>query len=160
MPISYLTGDVTSHDGDGATIVAHVCNDEGRWGAGVSGAIGRRWPAAEGAYRALAQRRPGGLDLGFVQFERVSTTIVVANMIAQHGIRRARDPGPAPIRYDALGLCLKSVAARATELHARVIGPRFGAGLSGGDWRIIESLIEQFLVAQGVEVHIYDLPSR
>ncbi len=149
--IQYVTGDVTSPLGEGERIVAHVCNDEGKWGRGVSGAIGRRWPAAEGAFRGWKTAR-----LGSIQIVRVADDVIVMNMIAQHGIRRPQDAGPAPIRYEALGTCLEKLAREAIKRKASVHGPRFGAGLSGGDWRVIEPMIEQLLCSRGVPVTIYD----
>jgi len=52
MGISYVVGDVTQPQGEGLKIVAHVCNDANGFGAGVAGAIARRWPEVKGAYHA------------------------------------------------------------------------------------------------------------
>jgi O-acetyl-ADP-ribose deacetylase (regulator of RNase III) len=152
--IQYVEGDVTEPVATGEIIVAHVCNDEGRWGAGVSGAIGRRWPAAEGGFRAWS--RTSDATLGAVQFVRVADRITVANMIAQRGIRRPKDVALAPIRYDALAECLGRVGHEALTNRAAVAAPRFGCGLAGGDWTIIEPMINQILIANGVAVTIYD----
>lgn len=45
-----------------------------------------------------------------------------------------------------------------TRTGATVHAPRFGAGLAGGDWTIIERLIQEYLTDGTREVTIYDLP--
>ena len=42
--IRYVTGDATRPQGEGPQIIAHVCNDLGRWGKGFVVAISKRWP--------------------------------------------------------------------------------------------------------------------
>ena len=51
--IIYTIGDATlpNIQQDETAIIAHVCNDIGAWGAGFSGALGRRYPEAERVYR-------------------------------------------------------------------------------------------------------------
>jgi O-acetyl-ADP-ribose deacetylase (regulator of RNase III) len=51
MDIAYHTGDATRPVGRGNKIIAHVCNDQGRWGKGFVMAISARWPLPEEAYR-------------------------------------------------------------------------------------------------------------
>ena len=75
-------------------------------------------------------------------------------MIGQRGIRRVGSRPP--IRYEAIAACLSQVAARAKELDASGQMPRIGCGLAGGEWSVIEPLIEQHLVAAGVSVTVYD----
>jgi O-acetyl-ADP-ribose deacetylase (regulator of RNase III) len=45
--ISYLQGDATSPQAKGNKIIAHICNDLGRWGKGFVLAISKRWPEPE-----------------------------------------------------------------------------------------------------------------
>jgi hypothetical protein len=44
--------------------------------------------------------------------------------------------------------------SRGAAVHA----PRIGAGQAGGSWPVIEELINDILVRQGVKVVVYDLP--
>ena len=85
---------------------------------------------------------------------QVEENIWVANMIAQRDIRPHNNEPP--IRYDALRLCLATVATRAQELKASVHMPRIGCGLAGGKWELIEPLIREALA--DVQVFVYDLP--
>lgn len=104
----------------------------------------------------------GGFSLGAVQFVDVGHDIIVANMIAQMGIRPDKNGVP-PIRYGPLEDCLMSVRAKAfslTSLHRPTIHmPRIGCGLSGGDWSRVCPIIERTLSGH-FEVYVYDLPTQ
>jgi O-acetyl-ADP-ribose deacetylase (regulator of RNase III) len=156
MPaIKYIKGDATCPQARGVKIICHVCNDIGGWGKGFVLAISERWEQPEAEYRAWhASGRAGGFALGAAQFVQVEPYIWVANMVAQRGVKRGSS-GP-PIRYDALARGLQQVAVRAQELGASVHMPRIGCGLAGGDWAEVEPLIEEYLVAAGVPVIVYD----
>lgn len=152
-----LVGDATRPTGEGMMFIAHVCNDIGAWGAGFVLAVSRRWPEPEAAYRTWYRSiAPASLPLGSVQYAPVSPTIVVANMIAQRGIRRRA--GETPLDYSALHLSLLDVTRSAFEASASVHMPLIGSGLAGGDWERIESIIVNTLVAGAVPTYIYSLP--
>ncbi len=85
-----------------------------------------------------------------------SPGVLVANMIAQRGIRHSASAPPA-VDYMALAGCLKHLAALATHMGASVHMPRIGCGLGGGDWDVVARLIEENLVSQDVSVTVYDL---
>ena len=160
MSIKYLKGDATRPQGDGPKIICHVCNDVGGWGAGFVLAISRRWREPEHQYRAgHAGRDHNDFALGAVQFVQVEPDLWVANMVAQHGLRRSG--GVPPIRYEAVAECLEKVAAKASGLVASVHMPRIGCGLAGGEWSQIEPLIEEQLCRHDVAVTVYDFePAR
>lgn len=151
--ITYVEGDATEPQGEGEKIIAHICNDAGSWGAGFVLAVGKRWPRAELAYRRLAANPKVGLRLGFVQFVSFNNDITVANMIAQHGFGDEHGP---PIRYQAVEDCLISVMRHALVINASVHMPRIGCGLAGGEWAEIEPIIRRILIANDVDVVVYD----
>jgi hypothetical protein len=147
--ITYLIGDATSPIGEGEKLICHISNDLGGWGAGFVLALSKKWKMPEFVF--LSSKK---LVLGEVQFVIVENDITVCNMIAQHGIGIDKTTKIPPIRYDALRECLKKVNKGAVEINATIHAPRFGAGLSGGDWSIIEQIIKEEI---SVEVYIYDL---
>jgi O-acetyl-ADP-ribose deacetylase (regulator of RNase III) len=109
-PIRYLRGDATSPQAKGPKLITHICNDQGGWGKGFVVAVSRRWPEPEAAYRRWHRDRAGNdFGLGAVQIVQVAPDTWVANMIGQHGIKTGRSSGP-PIRYDAVGQCLRGLA--------------------------------------------------
>lgn len=155
MPqIHYKTGDATLPRGEGRSIIAHICNDLGAWGKGFVLAVSSRWATPESAYRDWFAQKTPRFELGAVQLVEVNERILVANMIAQHGIRGTKKAPP--IRYDALRSCLESLAEDAVRLGASIHMPRIGCGLAGGKWEKIEPIIEEVLVAAELAVHVYD----
>ncbi|MBN6040976.1 Appr-1-p processing protein [Amycolatopsis sp. 195334CR] len=158
VEIRWVTGDATSPSAEGPKVIAHICNDRGGWGRGFVLAVSRRWPEPEAAYRRWYRDRGGNdFGLGATQLVQVAPELWVANMIGQHGIKTSRSTGP-PIRYDAVRLCLRHLAAQAGRLSASVHLPRIGVGLAGGCWEQIESLITGELVGRGIPVTVYDMP--
>jgi O-acetyl-ADP-ribose deacetylase (regulator of RNase III) len=154
MPsIQYLTGDATRPLGQGRKIIAHVCNDQGRWGKGFVKAISARWPESEKVYRAWFDEK-AGFELGAVQFIEVERETWVANMIGQHGMQDK--DGVPPIRYAAVWSGLQKVAEKAKELNASVHMPRIGCGLAGGEWSKIEPIIIETLCKKDIDVTVYD----
>jgi hypothetical protein len=151
--IKYIKGDATSPVGDGKKVIAHICNDIGAWGAGFVMALSKKWSRPEEHYRAKFNAFKS-LTLGDVQFTQVEKDITVINMIAQAGIiTRPYDKNLPPIRYEALRECLTKVNQYCIDNNATLHAPRFGAGLAGGDWNIIEGIINSTM---SVDVTIYD----
>ncbi len=147
--IQYLVGNAIEPKGKGIKIISHVCNSIGGWGAGFVFALSAKWCYPEQHYRAR-QTYP----LGHADVLKVEDDIYVANMIAQHGVRPNVDGVP-PIRYEAVREALIKVNNIAINLDATIHAPRFGSGLSGGNWDIIEQIIKDVVT---VDVTIYDLP--
>jgi O-acetyl-ADP-ribose deacetylase (regulator of RNase III) len=156
VEILYEIGDATRPIGEGAKVIAHVCNDAGGWGKGFVLALSKRWPAPEVAYRRWHRERgPEPFELGQVQFVGVEPTIWVANLIGQHGTRPAK--GLPPVRYDAIRSGLRKVAVFARDHAASVHMPRIGAGLAGGSWDAIAGIVAQEIVNLSIPVTVYDL---
>ncbi|MEV0246356.1 macro domain-containing protein [Nocardia sp. NPDC050712] len=154
--IAYETGDATTPRITGPAIIAHICNDLGRWGKGFVLAVSARWPQPERAYRDWhKQRDTNDFALGAVQFVPVAADLYVANMIGQHGLRSST--GSPPIRYDAVDQNLRTLADFASTSKASVHMPRIGCGLAGGSWDRIEPLIDSCLSSRGIAVVVYDL---
>lgn len=155
MSINYVKGDATQPQwGFGRKIIVHCCNDRGAWGSGFVVALSKRWPDPEAKYRANINQ----YHLGEIIWARVEDDIWVANLIGQHGTG-LDEFGYPPIRYDAILQGLRRIGEMCAG-HVdspSVHMPRMGAGLAGGNWKIIELLVEQELVARGVPVTVYDL---
>lgn len=92
---------------------------------------------------------------GEIQLVKVGEDLWVANMIAQEGIYSKK--GIPPIRYDSVRSCLNKLAADAMAEGASIHVPRLGCGLAGGRWKVIESIINDTLISNGIPVFVYDL---
>ncbi|ECB9649011.1 macro domain-containing protein [Listeria monocytogenes] len=151
--ITYLKGDATNPMAKGNTIIAHICNDVGGWGKGFVLAISREWKEPEKAYRKWYKDK-NDFKLGEVQLIPVNDYISICNMIGQKGIKTGSKG--APIRYEAVESCLEKLSEIAKEQQASIHMPRIGCGLAGGKWEIIEPIIRKTLIANDIEVYIYD----
>ncbi|GHH28530.1 Appr-1-p processing protein [Streptomyces rubradiris] len=153
--IMYVRGDATVPSGEGAKVIAHVCNDTGGWGRGFVLALSRRWREPEAAYRAWHRDRAhNDFGLGAIQLVRVEPRVWVANMVGQRGIRRGGKG--VPVRYEAVDTALARLGDEVLRLGASVHMPRIGCGLAGGKWSRMEPLVAGRLAARGIAVTVYD----
>jgi O-acetyl-ADP-ribose deacetylase (regulator of RNase III) len=155
--LKYVKGDCTIPESGGHRMIIQINNDLGVYGAGLSGAISKRWPIVAQEYRRW-YRGQTNFKGGQVQEVTVQSDTSVVNMIAQHGIMSQASTDDPPIKYDQLAQCLDKVAAIAKENSSSIHTGRIGAGLAGGDWAIIEKMIVEKLINKGINVTIYDLP--
>lgn len=152
--IHYIKGDATKPTIAGNKIITHICNDIGAWGAGFVLAISKRWKMPEIKYKEWAKSKDKFV-LGNVQYVQVEKDILIANMIGQKGIKNINNI--APIRYDAVKICLLKVSKVAKENNATIHMPRIGCGLAGGDWNEIEKIITETLIEKDIDVYVYDI---
>jgi len=156
--IVYLKGDALEPRGSGAKIIAQVVNDKTpNWGGqGFAGALKHRWPEAQEDFRGWVQSNLGAMKLGDIYLSEVAPDIVVASMVCQKGYGPSATPR---IRYAAISESLEKLAMAARERSASIHMPRIGSGQAGGEWRIIEEMIETQVCSRGVSVTVYDLPN-
>jgi hypothetical protein len=164
-----LGGDATKPEGSGTKLISHVCNDVGAWGAGFVVALSKKWKEPEAAYRdwyrdrayTTAAEKDTPFELGRIQLVPVAPEIIVVNMLAQTGIQsRQVDIARPPLRYGALVKCMVRTAKQAEYLKASIHCPKFGSGLAGGKWEIIEELIKEIWLDQGISVTVYDFQAK
>lgn len=165
--LQVVDGDATNPQADGVKFIIHCCNDVGAWGAGFVLALSQKWPATKQRYHSWylqtsVKDATGPFKLGHVQFVPVEDDVVVCNMIGQRGV--APQNGEPPIRYAAIEACLEKVREKieavkqaAPETVMSVHCPKFGAGLAGGEWKTIESLLRKEMVENGISVTVYEL---
>jgi len=161
--VQYVTGDATQPEGEGLKIIAHCCNNAGKWGAGFVLALSKRWERPEREYLRWYE------DHGTVKFRRllgamqlvpVEDDIFIANIVGQHGVGKSKDGKP-PIRYDAISKGFGFIAQYAKDHPERNVSvhmPRIGCSLAGGSWSQIEPLLEKHFVTNGIPVTVYDWP--
>lgn len=160
--ITYIKGNALEPV-DRPAYIVHCCNDLGKWGAGFTGALRNKWPVCEQDYRTWHRYRnsknayPFGLgEVWFTELYMAHgiTDIKVCHIIGQEGI--ATREKPCVVNYAALHAGLAKVAAIARNSGTSLHMPRIGCGLAGGDWAVVEKLIEE--TCQGLQVYVYDLP--
>lgn len=163
--LKYVVGDATQPQGPGNRLICHCCNNRGGWGSGFVLALNKRWSQPKAEYRKWhAKGIYNGVtfELGNVIYVPVQETdearIWVANLIGQHKTLALGEK--TPVRYDALEKGFQDVRGFCQHLHFSLHMPRIGAGLARGNWERIEGLIQRVLVAEGVDVSVYDLPGQ
>lgn len=145
-------------------VIAHLCNNENKWGAGFVLALNEKWSLPEKVYRQycdnnLDRRIPLPI-LGKVCYAKVDTCFIVANMIGQRGTF-SRD-NPIPIRYKALVSCMAEVANYIDMIQSQTSNPivihcpKFGSDLAKGNWDFILELIRELWLEQGIDVVVYE----
>lgn len=156
--IKYVRGDATAPRADGNyRIITHIVNNQTpNWGGMFAGAVKRKFPAAQTDFQDWAIKERSNLGLGNIHFVEVAHSLGVVTMISQQGYGNSKKPR---LRYAALKVCLDKLATFANTKQASIHMPRIGSGQAGGDWRIIEELIEDSLCNRSIKVYVYDLPN-
>jgi O-acetyl-ADP-ribose deacetylase (regulator of RNase III) len=143
--INYIKGDATEPVGEGQKIIVHISNNKRKWGRGFVLALSAKWAEPEAEFYKM---KP---VLGNVHLVKVTQDITVANMIAQDGFISKNNSQP--VKYVTLDHCLKQVNLSAARLGASIHMPKIGSGLGGGDWDVIEHMIEAVF---DVDVTVYE----
>lgn len=158
--INYVPGDLFAGIKEASKtkkiVVPHVCNDMGAFGSGFAGAVARFYPEVQKEYFKWSQdKETTPFELGEIQMVSVDTNITFVNMIGQH---KMIAPNYIPVRYSAIAACLEKVLAAFVDYdNLEVHCPKFGAGLAGGRWVVIEALIQEILVDNGIPVTVYEM---
>jgi hypothetical protein len=158
--IKYVTGDLFEDIGQ-EVVICHVVNNIHAWGSGFVVPLGKKYPKSKECYLNWKDIKLG--DTQFVLGE--DNSVIVANMCAQNGISNySRTKNVRPLNYGALASCMEDVAERIFEEDVfydsklSIKAPLFGSALAGGDWNIIEELIEY--IWKDIDVTIYQLPGQ
>jgi hypothetical protein len=174
--ITYKIGDLFREiDVDSPTIkiIPHCCNDIDAFGAGFAAAVARHYPLAKERYHQwfrLGVDIESGKPFRLGQFQSVKvhsldlySAIYIVNMIGQKGIV---NPGNRkPVKYGHLFKCIEQIGhlirfylAKSPPGHQIEIETvKFGAGLAGGNWEVIEEFINDNWDFPHVPVTIWDL---
>lgn len=137
----------------GADIIAHGCNCVGGFGSGVAGQMARKYPMTRTHY--LHKFETEGWRLGDVQFVTVENVNVWTNRyVANCATQKEYYPRDrVHADYEAIRKCMQQVHDFAKMHDLTVAIPKIGAGLAGGDWKIIEQILESVFHDYNVAVY-------
>jgi O-acetyl-ADP-ribose deacetylase (regulator of RNase III) len=120
--------------------ILHQVNACGVMGSGIARAIRSKYPDVYKEYKQLCEQHKDNKKalLGTVQAVP-SKDKVILNCFGQENY------GPGlQTDYDALRSCFKIINEHAKEIGFTRVGmPKIGAGLGGGDWKIISAIIDE-----------------
>lgn len=158
--INYVKGDLlTTPD----RIIVHGCNAQGVMGSGVAKAIRAKYPKAFDDYSAKCVNHrhyeyPIEQLMGVLIPSVQPDGKIILNAITQE--RYGKD-GQKYVSYDAVdevmykiehGLMFKDITGVRRIKSTNISMPKIGAGLGGGDWGVIESIIKHRLKDHNVTV--------
>lgn len=137
MGIREVKGDLLTSE---CVVRCHQVNCRGVMGAGIAAQIKEKYPEVFPLYEGLCSQF-GDKMLGEVQFIPCHDGTVIANMFAQDGY----GAGKCQTDIYALEECLDRLQIFAAKTGASIGFPKYvGAGLAGGDWNQIYSLIHTY----------------
>lgn len=147
MKIVYLTGNLMDAN---EKVILHGCNDRGVMGSGVAKFVKEKYPDAFRLYRAYFDE--GALKLGSnVIWE--SPSRVVINGVTQRGYGY---DGQRYLSYDALYSVLEGANKYCLETdQTHIAMPTIGSLRGGGNWNIIEVMIEEIFQTVTPVVYLY-----
>lgn len=143
-------------------VIAHGCNCFCTMGAGIAPQMAKAFGC--NTY-TMELEHPGNINkLGTIDYESLpldagkspsKAFITIVNAYTQYHYGRNHIDGvQTPIDYEALTLCMRKMNHR---FKGRTIGlPQIGAGLAGGDWEKIKSIIQNEFTDCNVTVVIYN----
>jgi O-acetyl-ADP-ribose deacetylase (regulator of RNase III) len=132
-------------------VIAHGCNCFNAMGAGIARSIKEKYPEACSVDQRTARR--SRKKLGTMTLAKCDS-VWVANLYTQYYIGTPPDGKP-PLCYKALRKSLKELLKFCEEHKLSRVGlPYIGAGLAGGDWKVIKETIEKVFIDSDIEVTI------
>jgi len=146
--IRYIDGDLV-RDAEQFEVIAHCANCFCTMGSGIAPQIKNKFPEA---YVVDCATGKGDINkLGTISYTQ-NTTPIVVNLYGQYDYTGRRS-GRMDLEYDAL----KSALIQMKEKFSgkRFGMPKIGAGLAGGDWNIIEKIIEEVFAGEYVTIVNY-----
>ena len=130
-------------------IIVHSCNNMMAMGSGIAKEIKTRFPKA---YHTYANECANGrAALGSISIAQITPEKMIINGIGQNGYGR---DGNRYVSYDALVSIFEKVNELAYTvemsggLNLPICFPMIGAGLGGGDWDIISTIIDKTVLAR------------
>jgi hypothetical protein len=97
-----LKGDATNPRGAGLRIVAHIVSNRGLvWGAGFGRAVRKKWPKVQDEFAKWAVGHHDDFHLGNIRLSRVDDSLLIAHLVAQHGVGPSKDTSRVQLKVSA-----------------------------------------------------------
>lgn len=128
-------------------IIVHGVNCQGTMGAGIALVIKNKYPKVYSDYIDFINKYSKGHEtnhwlLSKVVYTEVHDKLIIASAFTQYSYG---NNGQRYVSYDALDHAFKNIADKSRETGLSIKFPMIGAGLGGGNWNIISTIIEENL---------------
>lgn len=157
--IEYRKGDLFAEK---HPVIAHGVNCQGVMGSGVAKIIKEKWPEVFQRYVEWIEVRDHDYRLGFVVPCPTKDGTIILNCLTQYDY--GREYGKRYVSYDAVDDCMRIIdkdmrlknfftGELKVDQSNYIAMPKIGAGLGGGEWSIIEAIINHRLKDHKVVVY-------
>lgn len=142
--LKYLNGCVIEAASSGMyDALIHQANCECAMGSGIAPKIASRWPQvrmADNSTHKKAKEKVGKFSVALVPLDNKNLFII--NLYSQYLYARIR--GDKVTDYEAMEHGLSALNLY-LDKGSKICLPKIGSGLGGGDWNVIEKIIENTL---------------
>jgi O-acetyl-ADP-ribose deacetylase (regulator of RNase III) len=126
-------------------IILHGCNSLGIMGSGIALQIKEQYPEVFLKYVEKYDAQGNNLKLGDIIPVKVGKNKWIVNCITQRGFGRQKNHKY--VSYDAIHDCMVELRDRLDLMRFEsntlpILFPAIGAGLGGGDWKVISEIID------------------
>lgn len=146
MITKYIKGDITETE---LKYIAHGVNCQNKMGSGVAKALFTKWSRVKSEYHMVSNKCLGRVSLvGYPD-------VTIFNCFTQYNYGY---DGNKYVNYAAIVNCftfMKNLIPNIGQ-DIRLAIPKIGCGLAGGDWNIVEQLIND-TVGDDLEIWVYEL---
>lgn len=155
MPIEYRKGDVLKAlSNEEIDILAHGVNCSGGFGSGIAGQIAKEYPIVKQEYLYIYNTI--SWRLGKIQIVDINKRLIINCATQQY---YGRDPQSQPNNrycdYEAISKCMAELYKLVYKENLKIGIPRIGCGLAGGNWDIVEAIINEAF--SDYTIYVYDL---
>ena len=136
-------------------MIGHGCNCFCTMGRGIAPQIAAAFPDAKKADNRTHKgdiRKLGDYSQGIWVDPDGNYQVIIFNIYSQYNY----DARLKPLDYEALTLALRKINHRWGNMNKRIGLPQIGAGLGGGDWNRIKTIIERELKDMDVTIVYYN----
>lgn len=130
-------------------MLAHGCNCQGKFGAGIAKQIAEQYPIVKYWYDTAL------LILGSCQIVNTNNGQFIANCFTQNKVGNAYITKRTYLDYKSLTKCMKYINNFCLDHNLSLGMPKIGCGLAGGSWRRVKGILEDIFT--DVDLRIYYL---
>lgn len=146
MITKYIVGDITKTE---LKYIAHGCNCQNKMESGVAKDLYEAFPEVKQNYHRYFDRYG---YLGEVHEAYSDSRLSILNCFTQ---KYYGYDGKKYVNYAAVVKCFEKLA-NLIPMGEKLAIPKIGCGLAGGDWNIVEQLIND-TVGDDLEIWVYEL---
>lgn len=145
-----------------SVIIPNICNNVDLFCSDFSEEIAKKYPEVKNNYHLLGKNflksHPGYVQFIDVEYEpQYSRSLIIANMIAQNGVRNKNNIRPINYAYLVKSMVevKKYCLSKFSNDNSVIINcPKFDKGSTGADWNFIKYLIQD-IWSSDLKVTIY-----